>query len=317
MPESGPDDGDVIELGPEKPPRAWVIGGRTRLIIVAGVCVLLAVGVTVATVAAVRLSAPSPAQQALAKLVAEVTSVPASETVPLPMPTVTGGTVVPVSGDPDTQSPPISSGSVPVVSSGSLTSPAATGPRLTADGKPEVLYVNEGFCPYCVAESWPLIVALSHFGAFSGLSTTRSPFFDDVLPVDGWTFYGSSYVSRYLTFVPVETRSSLLINPKADADPESEDSFRVLQRLTPAQESVYGKIDPLRQTPLLDFGGKAVLIGSGLSPYLLRNLTWSQIAADLRRPQTEVGAGIVGAVDMLTGEICRLTGDRPAAVCRH
>jgi hypothetical protein len=314
MPESGLDDGDVIELGPEKPPRTWAIGGRTRLIIVAGVCVLLAVG---ATVAAVRLSAPSPAQQALAKLVAEVTTVPASETIPLPMPTVAGSTAVPLSGDPDTQSPPISSGSVPVLSSDSWTSPTVTGPRLTADGKPEVLYVDEGFCPYCIAESWPLIVALSRFGEFSGLSTTRSRFFDDVLPVDGWTFYGSSYVSRYLTFVPVETRSNVLINPKAAAaDPDTEASFRVLQRLTPAQESVFSEADPQRQTPFLDFGGKAVLIGSGLSPYLLGNLTWSQIAAGLRRPQTDVDVMIIGAVDTLTGEICQLTGGRPAAACQ-
>jgi hypothetical protein len=41
-----------------------------------------------------------------------------------------------------------------------------------------------------LTENWALIVALSRFGSFSGLSTSRSPYFEDVPPVDGWTFYG-------------------------------------------------------------------------------------------------------------------------------
>jgi hypothetical protein len=32
-------------------------------------------------------------------------------------------------------------------------------------------------------------------------------------PLDTWTFYRSGYTSRYLTFVPVETRSTELGNP--------------------------------------------------------------------------------------------------------
>ncbi len=72
------------------------------------------------------------------------------------------------------------------------------------------------YCPFCAAQSWPLIVALSRFGQFSGLSTSRSPTFEDIPPVDGWTFYGSSYTSRYLAFAPVETYSNVLVSPKAD-----------------------------------------------------------------------------------------------------
>ncbi len=34
-------------------------------------------------------------------------------------------------------------------------------------GKPEVLFVGAEFCPFCAAERWPLIVALSRFGHFS------------------------------------------------------------------------------------------------------------------------------------------------------
>ena len=73
-----------------------------------------------------------------------------------------------------------------------------------------------GYCPFCAAQSWPLIIALSHFGQFSGLNVSRSPTFEGIPPVDGWTFYGSSYTSRYLAFAPVETYSNVLVSPKAN-----------------------------------------------------------------------------------------------------
>jgi Domain of unknown function (DUF929) len=307
MTGSGPDDNDLIEMGPEKPPRTWVVGRGTRLALaVAGGCALLAVG---ATLAAVRLTAP--ASPALARLITEVTTVPPSTTVPARATGIAGATGS--GGAPSySQSGIFASASTPLTEAPSPT--AISGPPLTSGGKPEVLYVSAGYCPYCVAESWPLIVALSRFGAFSGLSTSRSPDFEDVPPLDGWTFYGSSYASRYLAFVPVETHSNLLVSPKAD--PAKATSYRVLQRLTPAEQAVVGQHDQGRETPFLDFGGRATQTGSDVSSDALVNVTWSQIAADLRRPKSPVGMTIVAAAGTLTAEFCQLTGDRPAAACQ-
>ena len=53
---SGPDDGDVLEMGPDKPRRAWAIGRRGRLAL-AGACALLAVG---GTLVGLRLSSSGP-----------------------------------------------------------------------------------------------------------------------------------------------------------------------------------------------------------------------------------------------------------------
>ena len=39
-------------------------------------------------------------------------------------------------------------------------------PPLTRNGKPEVLYIGAAFCPYCAADQWSIIVALSKFGTF-------------------------------------------------------------------------------------------------------------------------------------------------------
>ena len=49
-----------------------------------------------------------------------------------------------------------------------------SGGALASGGKPEVLYIGGEFCPYCAIQRWALIVALSHFGTFSGLEFWES-----------------------------------------------------------------------------------------------------------------------------------------------
>jgi hypothetical protein len=293
---SGPDDGDVLEMGPERPRRRWAPGRRSRLVVaIAGVCALLAVG---GTLAALRLGSRAAADPALARLTAEVTTVPVNAGKPGNLNAAWPGNA----------------------SSGSFTSlsfdfgpTAVSGPPLTENGKPEVLYIATEFCPYCVAENWALIVALSRFGSFSGLSTSRSPYFEEIPPVDGWTFYGSSYTSRYLAFVPVETHSNLLVSRKADpGDPKS---YRALQPLAPSEQAVLTQFDNGAQTPFLDFGGRVTVTGGEVVPNFLAGQSWTRIAAGLRRPATPAAATILTAANMLTSQLCKLTGDRPAAAC--
>ena len=47
-------------------------------------------------------------------------------------------------------------------------------PALSTDGKPEVLYIGAEYCPYCAAERWPMVLALSRFGTFHNLRLTHS-----------------------------------------------------------------------------------------------------------------------------------------------
>jgi hypothetical protein len=123
---------------------------------------------------------------------------------------------------------------------------AVSGPPLARGGKPGVLYVATEYCPYCAMENWPLIVALSRFGQFTGLTTSRSPEFEHIAPVDSWTFYGLHYASPYLSFVPVEQYSNVLV--KATADPDARESYRKLQQLTPAQQALFARYDKTRVT---------------------------------------------------------------------
>ena len=303
-----PDDPDIIEQVPRQvnlpavpglPALRGIIGtGRRRIVAIAAACALL---VTAATLVTVRLTEGPRTDPALARLITEVTTVPLGTSLP---------------GFPSLADPASPDGvywSMLTISPD--THQAVSGSPLSRDGKPEVLYIGTEYCPYCAMESWPLIVALSRFGTFSGLATSRSPRFEQLAPVDGWTFYGSRYTSRYLSFVPVERYSNVLVNAKAN--PDAATSYRVLQQLTPAQKAIFRKYDKSRATPFLDFANRTVQIGpvTSLSPELMAGKSWLRLAAALRQPKSSLGTALTGEADLLTAELCALTGSRPATAC--
>ena len=63
------------------------------------------------------------------------------------------------------------------VGGGTVTAPPTTisGAALTSGGKPEMLYIGAEYCPYCAAERWAMIVALSRFGTFKGWPRSGRP----------------------------------------------------------------------------------------------------------------------------------------------
>ena len=89
------------------------------------------------------------------------------------------------------------------------------GTPLTASGKPEMLYMGAEYCPYCAAERWAMIVALSRFGTFSGLATVHSASVNGAGNAEPypntptWTFANAKYTSQYLTFTPVEMQTNI------------------------------------------------------------------------------------------------------------
>ena len=299
------DDADVIEQASRQfsfpailglPALRGIAGSHRRwLVVIAAAGALL---VTAATLVTIRVAAGPRTDPALAGLVREVTTVPVGKSVP-GLPGLSAST-----SDASAYSSTLLAGGLTAVS----------GLPLTRGGKPEVLYVANGYCPYCAMENWPLIVALSRFGQFTGLTTSRSPEFEHIAPIDSWTFYGSHYSSPYLSFVSVEQYSNVLVNAKAN--PDARGSYRKLQPLTAAQQTLFARYDKTRATPFLDFGNHAAQTGSGPIPaQLMTGRSWQHIAAALRQPRTELGSALLTEADSLTAEFCRLTGDRPAAAC--
>ena len=100
---------------------------------------------------------------------AAATRQPAASTGPAPAPP----TVTPVSSRSRRSRP----ATLNTVGKGSGVSPliATSGqPALTSGGKPEILYMGAEYCPYCAAERWAMVVALSRFGTFSNLHLIHS-----------------------------------------------------------------------------------------------------------------------------------------------
>jgi hypothetical protein len=189
------------------------------------------------------------------------------------------------------------------------------GTPLVSDGKPEVLYVGGDFCPYCAALRWPLIVALSRFGTFSGLTTTRSAIESGAgqpEPYPGtptWTFHGSRYASKYLTFTAVEMQTNI-------PDPKT-GGYTSRQQLSVAQQAVMSAYDPAGSIPFIDIGNAygQLSILPPYGPQDLAGLTWSQIAASAGDPSSSLAKGIDGSASYLTAAICRITGNQPASAC--
>jgi hypothetical protein len=195
------------------------------------------------------------------------------------------------------------------------------GAPLTANGKPEMLYMGAEYCPYCAAARWAMIVALSRFGTFSGLATVHSASVngaggkepDPNTPT--WTFANSTYTSKYLTFTPVELQTNI---PDA-----STGTYTNLQTPTKAQQALLTKYDAppyvdssqAGAIPFINFGNKYVSIGTPYDPGVLSGLSWSTIAADLHNPNSAVAQAVNGTANNFTAAICKMTGNQPASAC--
>ena len=203
------------------------------------------------------------------------------------------------------------------VGGGTVTAPPTTisGAALTSGGKPEMLYIGAEYCPYCAAERWGMIVALSRFGTFKGLATIRSAERNgagtaEPFPLTAtFTFVNASYTSKYLTFTSVEELTN--IPDKATG------GYTPLQTPTAAQQALIQKYDAANQgaIPFIDYGNKFMSVGASYNPGVLSGLSWTQIAGDLSTPSSAVAQGVLGTANYATAAICSLTGDQPATAC--
>jgi hypothetical protein len=180
-----------------------------------------------------------------------------------------------------------------------------SGPALTANGKPELLYIGAEFCPACAAQRWAMVVALSQFGTFDNLQQTRSAVRDGNIPT--LSFYGSTYTSPYLKFTPVETSTN---------QPDG-NSYRPLETPTAAQHALWSSTLGGKLTfPFVDIGGKYVLNTVQVPPALVQGHSFNEIAGSVGNNHTAIGASIDSAAASLVKYICGITGNQPAATCR-
>lgn len=190
--------------------------------------------------------------------------------------------------------------------------PAGT-PALILSGKPEILYIGAEYCPFCAAERWPVAIALSRFGTFSGLGLTTSSSTDVYPSTPTLTFHGSTYSSDLISFDAVETETNQLSATGL--------GYRQLDTLSSVEQQLMRTYDAPPYTtsagsiPFVLLGNRYVISGSSYRPDVLHGKTWQQVASALADPSSPVAKQVLGAANTLTAAICQLTGGQPSNVC--
>jgi hypothetical protein len=185
--------------------------------------------------------------------------------------------------------------------------------RRGPSGPPLVTYIGAEYCPYCAAERWALVLALSRFGQFDGLQLSHSAS-DDVYPNTAtFSFVGSGYHSAYFDFEGVELQS----NQRAGG------AYAPLQAPTPDQERLlqvydappYVPASAAGAIPFLSIANQYVLSGASYDVGVLRGLSAETIANNLSDPTSTTTRAIVGSANTLTAALCQVTANTPANVC--
>ncbi len=190
----------------------------------------------------------------------------------------------------------------------------AGAPLLVTGGKPTMVYVGSEYCPYCAAERWPLVMALSKFGKFTKLMGTTSSAVDPTNPsTPTFSFYGARYTSPYLNFLTVEVGTNK-VDPKTGY-------YQTLEKPTPLEQSLVDKWDKPPYTaqaggiPFVYLAGRYFMTGAQYDASPVAGWQMSRAAAYITSGTNPTSLGAEAAAGYLVGEICAVTHDRPSAVC--
>ncbi|HEX3459853.1 MAG TPA: DUF929 family protein [Acidimicrobiales bacterium] len=182
-------------------------------------------------------------------------------------------------------------------------------PPMFSQEKPEVLFVGSEYCPFCAAERWPLILALSRFGTFSLLHDMESSTTSVFPGLQSFSFFGASYTSPYLTFTGIEIYSDV---------PATNGVFTKISSLTSGQQALvahYQSAGGPGTYPLVDIDNVMVSTTSGFSPAAILRVARPTIVSDLKDATTAASRAIVASANYLSAGICVATHQNPASIC--
>lgn len=176
------------------------------------------------------------------------------------------------------------------------------GNPLVSSGKPLVYYVGGEFCPFCAAERWSMVIALSKFGSFSNLTYmiswgNENPGYQNISTL---SFNYASYSSKYISFLGIE---------------ELNRNDQVQHPLNSSEKALIAKYDSSGSIPFVDVANNYTVVGSQYTPPTLSGLGWDQIGSQLDNPNSAIAKSIDGAANTLITAICNSDGGLPTTVC--
>lgn len=177
-------------------------------------------------------------------------------------------------------------------------------------GLPEIVYVGDEFCPYCAAERWALVAALSRFGTFTDLEAAQSGTNEAFPGTPTFSFAGTRYSSRYVV--------ATLVEHYGDQKNADGTGYAVLDPLSRSEQTLLARYDRTGTgsvLPFLDIANRGVLAGGDFSPAVLQQLSSAQIATGLTDPKDPATQAIVSAANEIAAVICSTDGQEPTSVC--
>jgi hypothetical protein len=196
--------------------------------------------------------------------------------------------------------------------------PELTATNASGQKVPEILYMGAEYCPYCAAQRWATIIALSRFGTWSGLGNMSS-YSGDVYPnTPTFTFIKAKYTSKYLVFKSVELYTNY-IDPKTSY-------YAKLQTPSTAEEAELTKYDSSKyikgltssedgSIPFITFANEFLVAGASYNPQTLAGSSRNNIAGALDNATSPVTQAIIASANYQTAAICSITRQQPSSVC--
>jgi hypothetical protein len=190
----------------------------------------------------------------------------------------------------------------------------------TVNGKalPEVFYFGAEYCPFCAAQRWPTIIALSRFGTWSGLGNMTSSSQDIDPSTPTFTFVKAKYTSPYVAFKSVEFETNVYDSATS--------SYTKLQTPTKSELALFDKYDTSTyikglpssdngSIPFMSLGNKFLVSGASYTPATLAGLSRTAIAQGLSTTTSPITEAIISSANYMTAAICTLTNNQPSSVC--
>jgi hypothetical protein len=162
-------------------------------------------------------------------------------------------------------------------------------------GKPVVLFVGAQYCPFCAAERWALVLALSRFGRWVGLAEMHSTHGESGFPS----------LPTYDLLHATYTSALIALQEREVADHEG----RPLQPLTADQTRAVNSYDKHGSIPFFLLAGRYAQISSGYSPGLLVGLSFARAHQLVyQQPTSALGRAVSREADIISALLCRALG---------
>lgn len=168
-------------------------------------------------------------------------------------------------------------------------------------GKLLVFFMGAEYCPYCAAERWAIVRALSKYGQWNGLKQTMSAARDEpFLNLPTYDFTGATYTSQHIEFISKEIK---------DRD------FKPLQKLLKTEEKIVRKYNSEKKIPFLIIAGRFMQVEPGFSPKIFIGHTFRQTETELKKIESDIRKTIDDEANIISALLC-ISG-LPAELCKE